>query len=739
MRTLSLFPVAFSLLAYAAGADDLVLIKDSQADCTIVIPNDASDTNRHAADELSAYLTKISGATLPIVPEAEAKDGLRIDVGPTSVALPLLSHEAKQNEESVTIRTHPRGVAICGGGDRGTLFAVYRFLERFLGCRWLTHSGHEHVPRMEIVALPPVAHESAPAFELRLFKCPDDPVQQSWGLKLGLNGLYTGEAASKNGRCYYYPEAIPSTHTWYKIIPAKQYMDAHPEWFPLLHGERAPGEVHNAQLCVTAKGLADEFAKNVIAVFDEDPASRITSISPNDGYGWCECDQCRALDEELCGARTTKQGLAKERPFRGDRVFWFSNEVARRVAEKHPDKMLLVLAYVNYAEPPDTVKPLPNVVPWLCHYAPADYAKPINDPTSEPNRQFNELLKPWAEAAPHLLFYGYVSKSMWWKLPRPVLRPFMADVKYLHSLGVRRYYAQSSLTDWALDGPLYYVLAKLLWDPTLDLNAVAQDWINHMFGDAAPHMTTFYQAVDDAVTHTGKPYSDNPRRDVPGLFHLPHLERARQALDAAAQTSGLSETETSRIASVTKTFLYGYHMVHAFEAVAEAKRTGDPAITKQAVKCGKEALSFLNVPKAADFVDSLDVYAELGGVMVRGFGKAETKGGRTCWNSDETGLGDNQAGWASSYIKVPDPTQPALLEMDVWGESRFNSIVVHDGRGQWNGVSPESRLSGKPQWDTMRFQIAPKLMVPEHALQEIGFGGGDSQVWVAAIRVTGAQ
>ena len=37
------------------------------------------------------------------------------------------------------------------------------------------------------------------------------------------------------------------------------------------------------------------------------------------------------LDNRLCRGRMTKQGLGTDRPFRGDRVFWFANEVARRV------------------------------------------------------------------------------------------------------------------------------------------------------------------------------------------------------------------------------------------------------------------------------------------------------------------------------------------------------------------------------------------------------------------------
>ena len=72
--------------------------------------------------------------------------------------------------------------------------------------------------------------------------------------------------------------------------------------------------------------------------------------------------------------------------------------------------------------------------------------------------------------------------------------------------------------------------------------------------------------------------------------------------------------------------------------------------------------------------------------------------------------------------------------MDVWGESSFGGIVINSKKGVWNGVRPEKRLSGKPQWDTMVFHIPAKLLNPNRVGQTIGFGGADSQVWIANIR-----
>ena len=50
-------------------------------------------------------------------------------------------------------------------------------------------------------------------------------------------------------------------------------------------------------------------------------------------------------------------------------------------------------------------------------------------------------------------------------------------------------------------------------------------------------------------------------------------------------------------------------------------------------------------------------------------------------------------------------------------------------------MAPEEPLSGEEKWDTLVFIIPPEAMAPGRKVQTIGFGGGDSQVWMANIRV----
>ena len=714
-----------SLLLLLAAAP-IRLYEGGRPHCAVIVPAGADDRVKAAGDELARYLGQLGGRA-PVVAPAPPDGLLPIRVG-------RREDPEGRSKEAVLITVRTDGIAIGGPTDRAVYFAVYRFLEQ-LGCRWVAPTI-DHVPSLPDLAIEPGETISRPAFDVRTF-VGRIPERAEWGMKVGLNGFYTHEAAARYGAL----ELGAQTHTYHQFIPTDRWYPTHPEWFPLIGGERKAGGVHAGQLCVTAPGVADAIGAAVNALIDADPSLEYVSISPNDGSQWCECPACLALDERLSGDRMADLGLGAPRKYVGDRVFWFANQVARRVAPKHPGVKLLCLAYINYAEPPQTVVLEPNVVPWLCHYAPADYSRPIADVSSAPNAMFDGLLRAWAQRNPNLLYYGYVSKSMWWRLPRPVLHNFAADLRHLHDLGVHRYYAQSSLQDWVLDGPLYYVLAHLMWAPDADVDALAAEWRGLMYGPAGREVDAFDAAMEVAVKATGQSYSDNPPRDVPGLFEAAKLDEADRHLAAAVAAADGQEPYQARLADVERLFRYGREVVACLEAAQAFAEHPDPALLAAARAHGEAAQQYGRHSEVRKFVDSLARQSQLG-VVASGLGEAEQKGGRTCWNSDETGLGDGAAGWFWFLMQV-NPAKPVVIEMDVWGESTTSSISVNTGGqglgtksgGVWTAIQPDLALSGKPEWQTLRYAIPVEALAAGRTGQRVGMGGGDSQIWLAGIRV----
>ena len=222
---------------------------------------------------------------------------------------------------------------------------------------------------------------------------------------------------------------------------------------------------------------------------------------------------------------------------------------------------------------------------------------------------------------------------------------------------------------------------------------------------------------------------------------MAELTRDRKALADAAKLAD-DDVFRDRVKQVTQKFEYGFYMIQAIEAYDRFKQDGDPKAAKKAREYGNRALAIHRVSQAERFVESIRVFSELG-VPARGFGKAQDLGGRRCWNSDETGPGDGRAGWASFFIRVADLARPVKIEMDVGGKSQLGSVVINPGGkgkgsrsgGKWTPIKPNRPLSGEAKWETLVYRIPAKAFAAGKKVQHIGFGGGDSQVRIANIRV----
>jgi len=280
------------------------------------------------------------------------------------------------------------------------------------------------------------------------------------------------------------------------------------------------------------------------------------------------------------------------------------------------------------------------------------------------------------------------------RLPRPVLRNFAADLRHLNALGVHRYYAQSSFSDWVLDGPLYYVLAHLMWDPAADVDALAEEWRNLVYGPAGQSIGRFDAAVEAAVKATGQSYSDNPPRHVPGLYAPARMDEADGHLVQAAAAVAGQEPYAARVAEVVQLFRYGREVIACLAAAAAFHENPDPALMAAAREHGERSQQYGRHSDVRKFVDSLVLESQLG-VVGSGLGEAEQKGGRTCWNTDETGRGDGANGWFQFAIQVSDPARPVTLEMDIWGASDQASIVIDTGG---NGLGKQAAGSGRPSF-----------------------------------------
>lgn len=146
-----MLPAALVLMLSTATAQAVDIVKGGAPTATIVIPDDAPAVVAHAAEELSRHLEAATRAKLLITKESEIVEapGQAIYLGQTQ-ALAKAGHESADLKKNAFLRlATPNALYLAGHDDAkwespedkllamGTLLAVYDFLDRDLGVRWL--------------------------------------------------------------------------------------------------------------------------------------------------------------------------------------------------------------------------------------------------------------------------------------------------------------------------------------------------------------------------------------------------------------------------------------------------------------------------------------------------------------------------------------------------------------------------------------------------------------------------
>src|SRR3990172_4104261 len=83
---LTMLGVCVSASAFGESGSTLLLVKQGQPNCTVVVPKDPDIWTAKASEWLVEYIDKASGAKLSVVSEDEAPTGTLISVGHTKLA-----------------------------------------------------------------------------------------------------------------------------------------------------------------------------------------------------------------------------------------------------------------------------------------------------------------------------------------------------------------------------------------------------------------------------------------------------------------------------------------------------------------------------------------------------------------------------------------------------------------------------------------------------------------------------
>ncbi len=473
--------------ATVTPSNALPLAVNGKSTYTIIVGENATDTERNAATELRSYFSDITGCRLSIKTDTVAPSENEIVVGKTSREKTGEFNRTELGSDGFIIKTVDKKLYLVGGGDRGTLYAVYEFLEAYLGCRFYT-IGVEKVPKNKTVALNPIGEDKQiPLFDYRCvywgeYRSSDIAVKRK------LSGSMKGYIEEEWGGSIDYADDL-FVHTFNDFIPPNEYFASHPEYFRLTpDGTRDP-----AQLCLSNPDVLKIITEKVRKHLADNPNAELISVSQEDTTpGNCHCENCSKVD----AAEGSNAGT----------MLQFVNAVARDIKEDFPKVKIHTLAYQYTRNPPKTVRPDDNVVVQLCDIE-CCFSHPLVMQCDGSHSSFYNDLKKWSAITDNLYIWDYTTDYAHYNVTFPNFNVLRDNIRLFADNNVLGVFEQGAYQSVSGEfGELRsYLLAKCLWDPYMtaeEFSAHMDDFLQGVYGEGGKYLREYIDHAQELVKNT---------------------------------------------------------------------------------------------------------------------------------------------------------------------------------------------------------------------------------------------
>ncbi len=462
--------VTFLLLCRSACANFLIS-EGTGARCVIIQQSGATATETNAATDLCRTLDAVSGATTSVIEEGAQnryEKWNQIIVGPGALAAKYFPevHLDQFGPEELIMKVKGNKLLLAGGRPRGTMYAVNRFLQEQCGVRWWTPWADNLPRRMpddfkEVLKVGNLNIHETPAFEYRgpywfpgfepHWRAHNCANNESWMIPEDLGG------------CIYYKGFC---HTFYPLVSPAEHFATHPEWFSLVNGKRTH---EGAQLCLTNPDLRKYMVQQVKKWLRESPGAKIISVTQNDNAGWCECPNCKAIDD----AEGSHSGTMID----------FINYVAEQIEPEFPHVWVDTFAYQYTRHPPKHVKPRANVIVRLCSIE-CNFREPFTDAS---NADFLADLQAWSKICQHLYVWDYSTDFSHYCYPHPNYFVLGPDARIFQQYNVKGFFSEGAYAGQGHEMAELraWVLAQLMWNPKQDDKKLIREFVDGYYGKAA--------------------------------------------------------------------------------------------------------------------------------------------------------------------------------------------------------------------------------------------------------------
>ncbi len=506
------------------------LVRDGQAAASIRVADGAPDSVRFAAEELQHYIYRATKAKLPVIGQKDENtlpNEIKLGYGTSVKGLGRFGFvvEARGNELVLCGFDHavkefkPEKAAEQGmiTASTGTLFAVYDFLDRELGVRflWPGETG-TYVPHRDSIILPDFKRTGKPALESATFRIvPKISNPNGWKNQEAREAFLGGSALWTIRHRFASVKSIRGGHAFTNYW--ERFSKTHPEFFALLpDGTRRPLKGDKTGRDISMCVSNPDFQKQVVEDFRKKP-KEVLSACENDTAGFCTCPQCRSWDAPQPGFATHpywSKGIIPIRENRNsfmrvgedggkdesgasltDRYAMFYLKVYDLAKEVKPDVIVYGHAYANFARPPLRTKLHRNIA---IGYVGWPYYPFTGDEMARIRREWQE----WQASGPSMVLR-----------PNSTHSGHNMPLQYARKLGnaYKECFESGAMVgadfdmmrgEFAAQGPMLYTLARLTARPDLTVEQILDEYYG-AFGSAAGEVKAYFdycENISDAVT-----------------------------------------------------------------------------------------------------------------------------------------------------------------------------------------------------------------------------------------------
>ena len=445
----------------------------------IVIPEEASVTEKYAAETLQKGIVEVTGRTVGIVTDNEKTDVFKFLVGATA----LTEHKPHNTTDgSYIIKSGDNRIEINGNGNKGTIYGVYRFLEEYAGFKiysektgYKSYTGKLEMPENADISYTPYFEYTETDWL--------SPRNDIYSLANGLNsGVYRKLSDEQGGTVNYIGSFC---HTLATLFCSRdKYFNEHPEYFALHEGKRV-----STQLCLTNEDVYNVVLGEVLDMLkkehDKNADLQIISLTQDDNTKYCTCDACKALDE----ANGSQSGT----------MITFVNRIARAVREAGYDNVAIdTFAYRYTRKAPAKVVPEKNVIVRLCTIE-CCFTHPLDDSKCERNVELMQDLADWNNICDHIYVWDYTTNYAYTVGIFPDFGTIQKNMQIFAEHGVKGVYEEGNYYIAECDtefGELRaYLLSRLMQNPYCDLEKETEGFLNSFYGEGGDEIGEILRLV----------------------------------------------------------------------------------------------------------------------------------------------------------------------------------------------------------------------------------------------------